>query len=219
MATTPTKDYYNPDLTKSLSSADVKFGSSGNTSVNAIKNSISYTGGNTVNTIAVKWGTSTNISRATAIGTYTSDSTEVKATLNKTSSTIYLFFQFLSGTTSRGYARFTMNSTALPNGTYYVYLGDVRPSSKIIYNIMIYSSSYTSDIDWDEFHSPIACTTDFSAGSSDTIKSVILYNSSTSQGQATMSSGTLRCPLWANLSHSYVNNQAIRYCDIKSAST
>jgi hypothetical protein len=222
MAVSPTKDYYNPDLTNYLSSPSIHitFVSDGDVSVNGIQNSIVYTGSNTVDTIAVKWGTNTNILQATAIGTYMSNTTGAKATLNKTSSTIYLFFQFLSGTTSRGYARFTMNSTALPNGTYYVYLGNVRPGSKIINNIMIYSSSYTSTIDWDAFHSPIACSTDFESGSSDTKKSVILYNSSTDMGYATLSNGkTLDCHIWNNLTHSYVNNQAIRYCDIACVKT
>ena len=189
MATTPTKDYYNPDLTKYVSNTSVSFGSGG---TNIPYNTIQYTGSSKIDTIAVKWGTNTNVGRATAIGTFTSNATDQKVTLNKTSSTIYLFFQFLSGTTSRGFARYQMNSSALPNATYYIYMQGVLIGEHIIHNIMIYPSTYTSDIDWEDFHSPIACTTDFSAGSSDTIKSVILYNSSTGQGQATMSRGTLK---------------------------
>lgn len=106
-----------------------------------------------------------------------------------------------------------MTLTSFGAGTYTIYMGGIGPVSGAVNNIMIISG--TTLYSWDDMQAPIAYTGDYSAGSSDTTKSVILYNTTNSRGQATMSNGkTLICPLWSGLTSSYTNNQAVRWCDI-----
>lgn len=215
MAVPPATNYFNPDLVTYASNAIKTFSSDGD-GTNCVA-AVSYNGTASPNTIRIRAGRGSNVQSGnnTTVGTYTSDGL-VTATLTKASNTYYVFFQFMTESSSNGYMRFTFTTSGgVPNGTYTLSMNLLLSTTKkIVAQIMIFSG--TTTYDWGEMHSPIACSTDFSAGSSDATKSVILYDSSSGRGYANLSNGeTLNCPLWNNLSYSYVNDQAIRYCDIK----
>jgi hypothetical protein len=242
MAVPPTTDWLESNLPKTLNSATftITSGESPYSTLIPTNDRDLYghinilTGTFTTSFDAIRITTTTVPNRdplryGTLVKQYTSITFDDTCTFTKSSTVFYLWFLFITGTTTSGTIKggLRLDLSSFGTGTYTLYMGGVGVNcnssayvtfGKIVSNIMI--TNGTTQYDWNAMHAPIAYAGDFSetSGFRDN-GGVILYNTATGKGHATVVNGQgqyreIECPIWGDVTTTYINNQGVRYCDI-----